>query len=104
MAGEVAGYAFLFVMYEASHLINIAVAQNFRGRGLGERLLRHVVEYARRNGAREMHLEVRETNAAAIALYEKHGFTVRHRNKNYYRDGTAALNMQVFLEPEPKAG
>ena len=104
LSSEVIGYAFLWVMYEQSHLINIAVAKPFQGRGHGERMLRHLMRYARANGAREMHLEARETNAAAIALYEKYGFSVRGRQNSYYQDGAAAIFMQASLLPEPEAG
>lgn len=99
LSGEVVAYAFLWVIYEQSHLINIAVADGMRGRGLGEALLRHCIEYARRDGARLMHLEVREQNTAAVTLYEKWGFTVRGRKAKYYKDGATALLMQVDLEP-----
>jgi len=99
LSGEVGAYAFLWVIYEQSHLINIAVAEALRGRGLGEALLRHCIEFARRDGARLMHLEVREANHAAVALYEKYGFTVRGRQTQYYKDGATALLMQVDLEP-----
>ncbi len=104
LSSEVAGYAFVWVMYDQSHLINIAVAEPFQGHGHGERLLRHVMRYARANGALEMHLEVRETNLAAIALYEKYGFAVRGRQASYYQDGTPALFMQASLLPESEAG
>ncbi len=103
-SSELIGYAFLWVMYEQSHLINIAIAEPFRGQGYGEMLLRHLMHYARANGAAEMHLEVRETNAGAIALYRKYGFTARGRQDSYYQDGTAALFMQAALAPEPSAG
>lgn len=104
LAGEVVAYAFLWVMYDQSHLINIAVAEDRRGRGLGEALLLHCLRHARLNGCRRMHLEVREGNTAAITLYEKHGFLCRGRQKNYYSDGTPALFMEAELGDEPKAG
>ena len=66
--------------------------------------MRHLIHYARANGAAEMHLEVRETNAVAIALYKKYGFTARGRQDSYYQDGTAALFMQAALLPEQSAG
>lgn len=98
-AGAVAGYAFLWVVYEMAHLINIAVAEEYRGRGFGEGLLRHSLEVARGSGAEVLHLEVRVTNAAAIALYHKYGFTVRGRQESYYKDGTAAFLMEAALAP-----
>lgn len=97
--GEVVAYAFLWVMYDRAHLINIAVDEVWRGRKLGDGLLRHCIEYARRNGAESLYLEVREDNDPAIALYKKYGFALRGTQRNYYSDGTAALLMEAPLEP-----
>jgi ribosomal-protein-alanine N-acetyltransferase len=97
VAGEVGGYAYLWIVYDFAHLINIAVSDGFRGRGCGEALLVHLLEYAARNGAQKIHLEVRETNEAAIGLYCKHGFEVLGRGEKYYSDGTAALFMEKAL-------
>lgn len=103
-AGEVAAYAFLWVMYDQSHLINIAVEEAHRGQGLGEALLVHCLRHARLNGCQRMHLEVREDNTPAITLYERYGFARLGRQKNYYNDGTAALLMEAVLGDEPQAG
>jgi ribosomal-protein-alanine N-acetyltransferase len=45
-------------------------------------------------GARAVHLEVREQNGPAIALYRKHGFEVLGKVEKYYSDGAAALMME----------
>lgn len=95
--GEVVGYAFCWVVFEQAHLINIAVAPERRGRGLGEALLVHVLRQARAQGAEAMHLEVRDTNEAAIALYLRYGFEVLGRRDKYYGDGAAALMMHKDL-------
>ena len=96
-AGEVVGYAFVWMIYEQAHLINVAVDGSRRGRGFGEALLFHVLSYARRNGAERMHLEVRENNVPAISLYERYGFQTLGRGENYYSDGTAAIFMEAVL-------
>jgi [ribosomal protein S18]-alanine N-acetyltransferase len=95
--GEVAGYAFCWVVFEQAHLINIAVAIEHRGEGLGEALLVHVLRQARAQGAEAMHLEVRDANEAAIGLYFKYGFEVLGRKDKYYGDGAAALMMHKDL-------
>jgi len=102
--GSVAGYAFLWVIFEQAHLINIAVADSRRGRGYGEALLVHVLRHARSQGAEVIHLEVRETNEAAVALYLKYGFTVLGHRDRYYSDGAPALFMEASLAPLPSAG
>ena len=101
--GAVVGYAFVWVVYEMAHLINIAVRAESRGRGHGEALLRHVMEHARREGAQTLYLEVRVNNDAAIELYRKYGFEERGVKENYYRDGTAALLMEAPLQPDEGA-
>jgi ribosomal-protein-alanine N-acetyltransferase len=95
--GRVAGYAFLWVIYERAHLVNIAVHPERRGLGIGEALLLHVLRRARREGAEWIHLEVRADNTAAIGLYEKHGFVAVGRYPRYYSDGSDALNMEREL-------
>jgi [ribosomal protein S18]-alanine N-acetyltransferase len=95
--GEVAGYAFCWVVFEQAHLINIAIAAEHRGEGLGEALLVHVLRQARAQGAEAMHLEVRAANEAAIGLYLKYGFEVLGRKDKYYGDGAAALMMHKDL-------
>jgi len=92
--GTVAGYAFCWVVFEQAHLINIAIAPGLRSRGLGEALLVHVMRHATAQGAEVMHLEVRDENQAAIALYLKYGFTILGRKDKYYGDGAAAILMK----------
>lgn len=98
--GAVAGYAFLWVIFEEAHLVNIAVAPAHRGLGLGEALLVHTLRHSRAQGAEAIHLEVRETNGPAIALYRKYGFRILGRADRYYTDGTPAIFMEADL-PAP---
>jgi ribosomal-protein-alanine acetyltransferase len=95
--GTVAGYAFCWVVFEQAHLINIAIAPGLRSRGLWEALLVHVMRHATAQGAEVMHLEVRDENHAAIALYLKYGFTILGRKDKYYGDGAAAILMKKDL-------
>ena len=97
--GAVVGYAFCWVIFEQAHLINIAVAPSRRGKGHGEALLVHALRHARSQGAEVMHLEVRETNPAAVALYQKYGFAILGRSARYYSDGAPALFMEAKLAP-----
>lgn len=66
-------------------LLQIAVDVNERRRGIGSLLLVSVLS---RVASRTLFLEVREGNAAAIALYKKHGFKLLRTRKNYYSDPT----------------
>jgi ribosomal-protein-alanine N-acetyltransferase len=65
---------------------NIAIAGPARRRGLGARLLGELLDLARARGAKSVFLEVRESNRAARALYEKWSFTESGRRRKYYKD------------------
>lgn len=65
---------------------NIAVAGVARRRGLGTRLLGEFLDLARERGAESAFLEVRESNRAARALYEKWAFVEAGRRNGYYRE------------------
>lgn len=84
-AGRMVAYAMGWVVADEAELANVAVTPESRGRGLGTRLLRRFMADAARRGARKVYLEVRESNAAARALYERHGFRVVGRREAYYR-------------------
>jgi [ribosomal protein S18]-alanine N-acetyltransferase len=65
---------------------NIAIAGPVRRRGLGTRLLGELLDLARARRAESVFLEVRESNRAARALYEKWSFTESGRRRKYYKD------------------
>jgi len=65
---------------------NIAVAEDFRQKGVGTILLTKALEEAKEKGVVSAILEVRSGNLAAIRLYERRGFAVVGRRKDYYRD------------------
>lgn len=67
-------------------LENIAVAGRARRRGLGTRLLGEFLDQAKAQGGKLVFLEVRESNHAARALYEKWAFFESGRRTGYYRD------------------
>jgi len=92
------GYAFLWMVADEGQLANLAVTEAQRRRGGGTRLLERLLDEARRAGARRVTLEVREGNAPARALYEKHGFLTTHRRPAFYENREAALLMERALE------
>ncbi len=75
------------------HILNIAVDPAYRGRGLGKRLLEYALDYCRQVGAERVELEVRTSNSAAIALYQKYGFVIHELIPCYYSDGEDAFVM-----------
>lgn len=65
---------------------NIVVRANSQHQGIGEQLLSRLIQEARRNGARQILLEVRSQNTAARNLYTKCGFSVVGGRRAYYHD------------------
>jgi [ribosomal protein S18]-alanine N-acetyltransferase len=85
-SSEVLGYAVVWVVVDQAELGDIAVAADWRGRGLGRLLLDTVLERARREGVRQLFLEVRPSNEGALRLYQRYGFEEVGRRRNYYSD------------------
>jgi len=81
---KVIGYIIYWHIREDVQVNNIAVHPDFRGKGIGEALMRHVIAKVRKDGATFMALEVRPSNAAAVTLYKKLGFEMLGSRKNYY--------------------
>ncbi|MFC3441335.1 GNAT family N-acetyltransferase [Sphingobium rhizovicinum] len=84
------GFALVRSVLDECELLLLAVAPLWRGRGVGEALLRDSLRTARRRGITSMNLEVRSTNNA-IKLYEKTGFEFVHRRPGYYRGNDGQL-------------
>jgi ribosomal-protein-alanine N-acetyltransferase len=85
-SSPIAGYIVARETAGELHINNFAVRSEFRRRGIGATLLNHVLNEARRRRAIAAFLEVRSTNHAAQALYEKCGFRAIARRANYYSD------------------
>ena len=77
-----------------ARLYSIAVAEDARGRGVGEQLLSAAEDEARRRGDLFMRLEVRADNASAIALYERLGYKAFGRHLDYYEDHAEAIRLE----------
>jgi len=87
LEGErVAGYIGSQSVMGESDMMNVAVHPDFRRRGIAEALCRALVEALKEKGNHCLTLEVRASNAPAISLYEKLGFTQVGLRKNYYRN------------------
>ena len=83
---KVVGYVGSQTVIDASDMMNIAVHPDFRRRGIAEALIVALEEQLQQRGSRMLLLEVRASNAPAIALYEKLGFSQAGLRKNYYRN------------------
>ena len=81
---EVVGYAGLLVMADEGYITNVAVFPEYRRRGVAGQIIAVFDNFARGNRLAFLTLEVRPSNAAAIALYRSFGFEEVGRRKNYY--------------------
>lgn len=84
--GQVVGYIGSQSVPPESDVMNVAVSPAFRRQGIAEKLVLTLCEALAKAGNTSLTLEVRATNAPAIALYEKLGFTQVGRRPNYYRN------------------
>jgi ribosomal-protein-alanine N-acetyltransferase len=93
--GKVVGFLIGRQTIEEAEVLNLAVAPGNRRKGSGGALLEAAVEEFQARGVNRVYLEVRESNRAGIAFYEKHGFLQGGRREGYYRDPIeAAVIMQ----------
>lgn len=91
--GTLAGYLFCSHAAGEVHVNKIAVGAPYRRRGVATRLMDEVFDLAARISAVEAYLEVRPSNAPAIAFYRQLGFGDAGTRKQYYLDGEDALVM-----------
>jgi len=84
--GAVTGYAGAWIILDESHITNIAVAEPFRGQGIGKKLTQALLQYLSNLGACYATLEVRVSNERALNLYKSLGFVSVGKRKRYYED------------------
>lgn len=82
----VIGYAGCWIVADEAQITNVAILPAYRGCGAGTQLFAASIEVALARGATAMTLEVRPSNAPALALYHHFGFTEAGRRKHYYSD------------------
>ena len=78
------GFAILRQVGDDGELLQIAVDKSVQRSGVGDLLMERVLAYAEENSFESVFLEVRESNEAAVRLYEKHGFRTVRVRKSYY--------------------
>ncbi|MCI8956731.1 MAG: ribosomal protein S18-alanine N-acetyltransferase [Eubacterium sp.] len=84
--GKISGYLGMYLMGEEADISNVAVSKECRRQHIAQRLLEYIFAQAKTRGVRNVTLEVRETNVAAICLYENMGFCEAGIRKNYYKE------------------
>jgi ribosomal-protein-alanine N-acetyltransferase len=93
------GYAAFRRLAGEAELLRVAVEPADRRRGVGRRLVAAGLDALRREGVGRCHLEVSESNAAAIGLYRSLGFAFAGRRRRYYADGADACLLRLDLAP-----
>lgn len=84
VTGTLVGYCVLMPVVDEMHLLNLCVAPQAQGTGVGFALLREAVRITRGKRLTGLLLEVRPSNLRAVRLYERFGFVTIGRRKNYY--------------------
>jgi ribosomal-protein-alanine N-acetyltransferase len=82
---DILGYAVLMLAVDEAELLDIAIAAPHQRHGWGRRLLEEMMAVARRQGMHRIVLEVRASNAAAIAMYRQAGFSNIGLRRDYYQ-------------------
>lgn len=102
---RVIGYGILSVAAGEAHLLNVCIDPQRQGHGLGRRLVSRMLDLARWQRAQRIFLEVRPSNAAALALYLDMGFAEVGRRKGYYpaaegREDAIVMSLELLGEAQ----
>jgi ribosomal-protein-alanine N-acetyltransferase len=108
VSGELIGYCVCMPVVDEMHLLNVCVAPHAQGTGCGLALLREIDRIARAQRLAGILLEVRQSNLHAFRLYEKFGYVMIGRRKNYYpaqfRSREDALVMRLTFAEDGNDG
>lgn len=80
------GYSGVSILFERAEVLTLAIAPEYQGQKLGEKMLRHLIKVALHNECEVISLEVRKSNVKALGLYEKYGFITMRVRPSYYQD------------------
>ncbi len=105
MQGELAAaYGGMLCVLDEGQITNIATHPQHRRRGLGRLVVQALVAYAKAHGLAQITLEVRESNTAAIALYEQLGFVSVGRRPRFYTHPTEAALVMLLRISDAENG
>lgn len=83
--GQIIGFALVALIADEGEIHNIAIDSQHQKKGFGKLLLNELLQFFHQQGVKTIYLEVRESNQAAIKLYQNAGFVVIGKRKDYYR-------------------
>jgi len=93
--GEILGFAGIIDTYDQMEITNIVVRKDYRNQGIGNFLLRELINFSK--GKNVIYLEVNSKNTNAIKLYEKNGFKKCGLRKKYYNNTDDAILMNLII-------
>ncbi len=88
---EMCGIASMYCLLDEGQIMNVAVSEKFRRKGIANSLMNRLLERAKEKNCKTVTLEVAENNKSAVALYEKLGFFTVGKRKGFYGDADAIL-------------
>ena len=97
---QIGGFALAQVAADEAEILSIGVTPAWQRQGVGLKLIEGVKRAAVKSGARRLFLEVAESNAAALALYRKAGFSEKGRRQGYYAKPGAKAEDAILLGTE----
>ena len=86
LGGKVVGYGGMWLILNEGHITNIAVREDYRGLGIGNKILESLIYYCASKNIQNMTLEVRKSNIVAQNLYKKYKFVEYGLRPRYYSD------------------
>ena len=84
--GKIIGYMGIMMVLDEGEITNVSVSKQARRRGIGRALVGEMIRRMKKRGIVTLHLEVRKSNDAAIALYSSFGFVKDGERKMYYEE------------------
>ena len=99
-ANGVVGYAGAWLVYDEGQITNIAIIPSARGKRYGSKLTKQLIDECLTRGMKEIFLEVRISNLAALAMYRNLGFSVKGIRKDYYSEPTEDAYIMSLVSEE----
>lgn len=99
---QVIGMIVIWAILDEAHIATVAIHPDYRGQGLGRRLLARALMAAHERGARLAYLEVRRGNLTAQKLYNQFGFEVVGERPRYYIDNNEDALLMTMSPMDPQ--
>lgn len=94
---ELVGFAGIWLSVDDAHITNIVTKKNYRGKGIGSKLLEQLIQLTKQNYKASLTLEVNTNNTSAQRLYNKYNFKNLGIRKKYYNGIQDAFIMTLCI-------